>query len=315
MNPPAGRRALVLGAAGNIGSRLVPYLRAVGYEVLESDIRPGWREGYQIADMTHPLDLLPLFDWKPDVVFLCAALVGRIAGEQAGSLVLATNLGGMANVLLLCRRVGATCVYFSSSEIYGPECDPMDEAVSVPRPNNRYGLTKWLGEQLVEYEVRSHGLRAVTVRPCMIYDEHETPGDHRSAMIRFAASLARGRPIEVHRGAARSWLHVEDAVRAFEAASRLPWYTKLNIGHPDVVPMTRLAELIRRELGADASLVRACELPPRMTLVKRPTLMRQRDLLGFEPRIDLEEGVQRVCEVQRRLLALDGVPEPVETDL
>ena len=307
----------MLGAAGNIGSRLGPYLRAVGYEVLESDHRPGWREGYQVADMTHPLDLLPLFDWKPDVVFLCAALVGRMAGEQAGSLVIATNLGGLSNVLQLCRRVGATCVYFSSSEVYGPQCDPMDEVLSVPRPNNRYGLTKWLGEQLIEYEVRSHGLRAVTVRPCMVYDEHETLGDHRSAMIRFAASLARGRPIEVHRGAARSWLHVEDAVRAFEAASRLRAYTPLNIGHPDIVPMTDLAEMIRRGLGADPSLVQVGELPPRMTLVKRPTLTRQRELLGFEPRIGLEAGVERVCAVQRQLRALEAgtLPEPVERDL
>ena len=97
----------------------------------------------------------------------------------------------------------------------------MDEGISNPRPNNRYGLSKLLGEQLVEYEVRTHGLEAVVLRPFMMYDENEDLGDHRSAMIRFSSELALGRPIEVHRGSGRSWLHVTDAVRAIEAAARL----------------------------------------------------------------------------------------------
>ena len=122
----------------------------------------------------------------------------------------------------------------------------MDEVHSIPRPNNRYALTKWLGEQLVEYEVRASGLRAVTLRPCMVYDENETVGEHRSAMIRFASNLARGRPIEVHRGSARSWLHVSDAVRAIEAAARVDEYSVINLGHPELVPMADLAEMIRQ---------------------------------------------------------------------
>jgi nucleoside-diphosphate-sugar epimerase len=223
--------------------------------------------------------------------------------EQAGSLAIATNLSGLNNVLQLCKRAEATCVYFSSSEVYGPDSGAMDDAVSHPRPNNRYGLSKWLGEQLVEYEVRTGHLRAVTLRPCMIYDETEDLGDHRSAMIRFAANLARGLPIEVHRGSARGWLHISDAVRAFEAASRVERFTTINIGHPDIAPIADLAEMIRMELEADPALVRMTTLPPQMTLVKHPILERQRKLLGFEPRVPLREGVRRVCAYQRRLVA------------
>ena len=79
----------------------------------------------------------------------------------------------------------------------------MDETLSDPKPNNRYGLSKLLGERLVEYEVQQHGLRAVTLRPFMMYDEHEELGDHRSAMIRFATNLAEGKEIEVHLGSER----------------------------------------------------------------------------------------------------------------
>lgn len=290
------KRALVLGSEGNVGTPLVAHLRREGYDVLESDLRAGWRDGYLMADINQPLDLLPAFDWRPDVVFLLSAMVSRVTCEQASGLAIATNLAGVNNVLQLCKRVDAMTVFFSTSEVYGPGCDPMDEALSHPRPNNRYGLSKLLGEQLVEYEARTYGLRAVSLRPFMIYDEDESLGAHRSAMIRFATDLAQGKPIEVHRGSARGWLHISDAVRAIEAASRVREYAVVNIGHPEIVPIAELAQRVRRALNASPDLVREVEIAPRMTLVKRPLLSRQRDLLGVVPQVSLEEGVNRVCQ-------------------
>jgi nucleoside-diphosphate-sugar epimerase len=305
------KKALVLGSEGNVGAPLVAHLRAQGVDVLESDIRAAWRDRYLMADIKEPIDLLPAFDWKPDIVFLLSAMVSRVTCEQASGLAISTNLSGINNVLQLCKRVDAMTVFFSTSEVYGPGCDPMDERLSHPQPNNRYGLSKLLGEQLVEYECRTHGLRAVSLRPFMIYDEDEDLGAHRSAMIRFASDLATGRPIEVHRGSARGWLHVSDALRAISAAARVPEYTVINIGHPDIVPIADLAESVRRELGADPSLVRTTEIAPRMTLVKRPTLDRQRDVLGVVPAVDLAEGVRRVCgRVRERLAAGERVHDP-----
>ena len=138
-------------------------------------------------------------------------MVSRVTCEQAPSLAVSTNLLGLQNVLEMCKRFNSKCIYFSTSEVYGPECEVMD-LLSDPKPNNRYGLSKLLGERLVEYEVQQHGLRAVTLRPFMMYDEHEELGDHRSAMIRFATNLAEGKEIEVHLGSERAWLHVSDAV-------------------------------------------------------------------------------------------------------
>lgn len=295
-------RALVIGSEGNIGSRLSVYLRADGYDVLEVDIRPGSRPGFVMADINHPIDLLPAFDWEPDVVFVLSAMVSRVTCEQASGLAVSTNLGGINNVLQLCKRVGAMTVFFSTSEVYGPDVEVMDEALADPWPNNRYGLSKLLGEKLVEYEVRTYGLRAVTLRPFMIYDEWEELGDHRSAMIRFASNLASGEPIEVHRGSARGWLHISDAVRAIEAAARAREYSVVNIGHPDVRPIEELAEMIRSELDAPAKLVRTIDLPERMTLTKRPSLDRQRVLLGVEPRVSLADGVALVCRTMRERL-------------
>lgn len=296
------KKALILGSEGNIGAALVVHLQKQGYDVLECDIKPGWRDHYLMADINHPIDLLPAFDWQPDVVFLLSAMVSRVTCEQASGLAIATNLAGINNVLQLCKRVDAMTVFFSTSEVYGPECDPMDESLSDPKPNNRYGLSKLLGEQLVEYEVRTHGLRAVSLRPFMIYDENEHMGDHRSAMIRFAGNLAQGKPIEVHNGSARGWLHVSDALRSIEAAAHTQDYTVINIGHPDIVPIATLAEMIRQELDVSPDLIHLKDLPDRMTLVKKPILTRQEKVLGITPQVSLKEGVQRVCQgIQQRI--------------
>jgi nucleoside-diphosphate-sugar epimerase len=290
------KRALVIGSEGNIGKPLVRRLREQSVEVLEVDIRPGWRDGYLVADINHPIDLLPAFDLEPDVVFLLSAMVSRVTCEQASSLAIATNLSGVNNVIQLTKRVGAKLVFFSTSEVSGPNLEFMDEAIPNPRPNNRYGLSKLLGESLVGYEVEHGGLRAVTLRPFMMYDEHEDLGDHRSAMIRFAFNLSRGLPIDVHEGSARGWLHASDAVRAIVASTALDEYSVINIGHPDVVPILDLAEMVRAELGASPDLIKVVPIPGQMTLVKRPNLERMTHLLGVRPQISLEEGVRRVVE-------------------
>lgn len=288
-------KVLVIGSEGNIGTPLVKHLRHKGHDIREVDIVQGWRPGYTVGDINHPLDLLPAFDWGPDVVILLSAMVSRVTCEQASSLALSTNLSGINNVLQLCKRSNSKVVFFSTSEIYGPECNPMDESISDPKPNNRYGLSKLLGEKLVEYEVQQYKLRAVTIRPFMMYDENEDFGDHRSAMIRFAYNLAHGLPIEVHRGSARSWLHVSDAVRAIEQSMYLDTYSVINIGHPEVTPMDVLARMICTKLGADFNLIKIVDVPERITAIKRPLLERQKKLLGIVPNVSLEEGATLVC--------------------
>ncbi len=290
------KKALVVGSEGNIGKPLVTYLTKLGWEVIEADIKPGWQSSYYVADINHPIDLLPAFDSKPDVVFLLSAMVSRVTCEQASSLAISTNLSGINNVIQLCKRTSSKLVFFSTSEVYGPDCDPMDETNSNPNPNNRYGLSKYLGEKLVEYEVRSHGLQAVTIRPFMMYDENEDFGDFRSAMIRFASDLATQRPIQVHKGSARGWLHVSDATNAIERAAHLDKYSVINIGHPKVESMISLAEMIRNNLDASKSLITEVDLPTRMTGIKNPTLERQSNLLKVHPQVDLEQGVKMVCE-------------------
>ena len=298
------KRVLLIGSEGNIGRPLAKYLSSQGYDVFEVDIRPGHRENYIVADINHPIDLLPAFDSRPDVVFLLSAMVSRMTCEQASSLAIATNIAGTNNILQLCLRTNAKLVFVSTSEVYGPDCDVMDEKMVDTAPNNRYGLSKLIGEKLVEYEVKNAGLKAVVLRPFMMYDEEEKFGNHRSAMVRFAGNLALNCPIYVHRGGERSWLHARDAVRAIEASAFVDEHQVINIGHPDFTTVEKLAEMIRLELDAPKKLIRLTNLPERMTLRKRPLLERQQQVLGIEPSISLEEGVERVCRrVSERIAA------------
>lgn len=292
------RRVVVTGAAGNIGRPLVAELRARGVHVLEVDHKPAWRDDYQTADIRNASDLIGILDYQPDVIFHLASMVSRVTCESAPSMAADVNLVGTQNIIELAVRSGARLVYFSTSEVYGNTRGYMRETAE-PRPNNRYGLTKLLGERLVEYEAMTHGLDAITLRPFMMYDAEEDTGDHRSAMIRFAENLADGRPIEVHAGSARGWLYVTDAVRAIIRAGELTdeEYLVVNIGNPHIVPMRVLAEMICDEVGASHDLIRTTMLPERMTLVKNPMLRRQEEILRVVPEVTLEEGVRRVCEM------------------
>lgn len=300
------KKALVIGSEGNIGKPLVKHLRAKGYEVLESDHKPAWRDNYVMADIEHPMDLLKAaLEFKPDVVYGLAAMVSRVTCEQAGTLAVAANMTGLQNMIEIAKTLNARFVYFSTSEVYGPEVDVMSET-GLAKPNNRYGLTKLLGESLVEHDVKYHNLNAITLRPFMMYDEDEDLGDHRSAMIRFATNLALGRPIEVHEGSSRAWLHVSDAVAAITAAGEYQGdYMVVNIGNPDIHPIADLAEMIRVRLGASKDLVKVVPFPGQMTAQKKPTLDRMMKTLGVVPKVTLEEGVDRLCARIKQRIA-DG---------
>jgi nucleoside-diphosphate-sugar epimerase len=283
---------LVIGSEGNVGRPLVARLQQE-HDVWCADREPGSRENYTVTDLLNPLDLVGTFrEFRPDVVYLLAAMVSRVTCEASPALAYGTNLAGVGAIAVMCRMYGAKLIFVSSSEVYGPDV-PMRED-ETPRPNNRYGLTKWLGEQIVNYE-RSQGLAAVIVRPTMLYSEDETAGDHRSAMIRFAAHLAGGEAIQVHEGTARAWMHMDDGVEALARCAALEDGT-LNIGHPELVHTSCLAEMIAEQLGAARSLISLVPQPAGMTPIKAPNLDRQRDWLGFEPSVGIDEGVARVCE-------------------
>lgn len=290
-------KVLVIGSEGNIGRPLVKHLVACGHKVLCADIQNKYCKGYLQTDIVHPNDLYPLVvKEKPEVIYNLAAMVSRVTCEASPHMTIDRNLGGTNNVIQLAKLVGAKIIVFSTSEVYGNQGGIQSEESTAMKPNNRYALSKLLCEELTKYEVEYCGLKAVIVRPFMFYHEGEDIGSHRSAMIRFAYDLFSRNTIDVHKGSRRSWLHMDDAVVALEKAMHLDIFSIINIAHPDIIETETLARMFCEIYGIEYhKYVHEIPLPPQMTLEKIPDIRRQKELLDFEPKIPVKEGVKRVA--------------------
>ncbi len=289
-------RILITGSEGNIGVHLVRQLREDGHDVRRADLLPAWHDEYIQTNIVFPNDLLPVFQsFQPEVVFHLAAMVSRVTCEASPHMAVDTNLSGTNNIAQMCKIFGAKLIYFSTSEVYGNLSGEMREDMRDLQPTNRYGLTKYMGEMLLDYEHREYGMDVVVLRPFMFYHEDETRGSHRSAMIRFAENLAQRERITVHQDSKRGWLHMDDAVRAIAQCVHLSGWHVINIGHPDIIETEWMARYMGELLGINVETYwDLLPLPKQMTLEKYPNLERQRELLTFEPRVDIKTGIRRV---------------------
>jgi nucleoside-diphosphate-sugar epimerase len=290
-------KILVVGSEGNIGRHLVKHLEVCGHEVLCADIKNAYRPGFTQVDIVNPGELYPVvIKEKPEVIYNLAAMVSRVTCESSPHMAIDRNLSGVNNMIQLSKLVEAKLIAFSTSEVYGNQESVMSELITIPRPNNRYGLTKLLSEELIKYEVHNHGLKAVIVRPFMFYHEDEDTGDHRSMMSRFAHDLYARKQVEVHVGSSRGWLHMDDAVVALERAAYLDGFHTINIANPKITYTTDMAQWFCDIYGINyADYVIEKELPERMTLHKLPDVRLQWNLLSFIPTISTREGVERIA--------------------
>jgi nucleoside-diphosphate-sugar epimerase len=295
-------KVLILGSEGNVGKELVPYLKKY-HKVFRVDIIQSFADDYMIADIKNSGELGVVFKkFRPEVVFNLAAMVSRITCEKSKCLTVETNLTGVMNVINLCKMYKSKLIYFSTSEVYGNQDGYLKEDIQC-HPNNFYGLTKYLGEELVNYE-RTEGLNAIIVRPFMFYSELENFGVNRSAMIRFAENLYRKEKIEVHTGAMRSWLHMIDAVVILEKLMTVNEVMPINIGHPKLYGMDEMAYYMCKVLNISyKEYVVENALPEKMTLIKRPYLYLQELHTKYTPQIDLFKGIDRVLEETKKRLS------------
>ena len=316
---------LVTGGAGFIGSHLVDRLLGDGTDVTVMDDLSTGAERNLTAAAQAPnfrfvngsiLDggLVDGLVADVQLVFHLAAAVGvrRIIEDPLASM--ATNVNGTEHVLASAHRYGARVLLASTSEIYGRSRQlPFREAgerllgaTSIHRWS--YATAKALDEHLA-FAYAERGLKVSIVRYFNSYGPRVDQNGYGSVVARFIWQALNGLPITVHGDGkqSRCFTYVSDTVdwtvRAATNDNALNGV--FNLGNPHEVTILDLAIEVRRLAGSsseirfepyDSAYPSGFEDPPRRV----PDVTRAQTLLGFEPRVDLAEGLMRTLEWCRR---------------
>ena len=301
MQSLAGRRVLVTGAAGFLGSHLVSRLIDVGAEVCVLD-QPNARRWSLLdrADLACRVraDVRSLADatldhllGDIDAIFHLAAV--GVTGEVTDVRQVVTgNIDGTLAVLLTAQRLRSRLVYCGSCFEYGSGSRWAEDA--LPAPTTEYGAAKAAGWMLANAFARRTGIEVVSLRPFTMYGPMEPPGRLVPSVVRHALA---GRPIDLTPGdQLRDFVFVDDAVEAFIAAAT----TDEAIGGTFNVctgAAVSVREVVTRVLAATNSVSEArfgaLSYRPTELAILSGDPTRAEQVLGFRARVSLEDGLAK----------------------
>lgn len=299
-------RAVVTGGAGFLGSHLCERLLADGMEVIALD---NFCTGHA-ANVAHLMELGPFRLIRADVtefihiagpvdyVLNFASPASPIDYLQLPIETLKVGSIGTLHTLGLAKEKGARYLVASTSEAYGdPQIHPQPESywghVNPVGPRGVYDEAKRFGEALTMAYRRAHRVDTAIVRIFNTHGPRMRPEDGR-AIPTFIRQALDGSPITVAGDGTqtRSIQYVDDLV---EGCMRMlhSWHTgPVNIGNPQEITIGALAELIRDMTGS-ASPIRYIDRPEDDPTVRQPDITLARELLDWEPKVMLAEGLER----------------------
>jgi UDP-glucuronate decarboxylase len=309
-----GKRALVTGGAGFIGSHLCERLLADGYDVLCVDnfysstrhnvehLRDNPRFEILRHDVTFPLFV------EVDEIFHLACPASPIYYQRDPVQTTKTAVHGSINMLGLAKRTKARILLSSTSEVYGdPQVHPQSEDywgnVNPIGPRACYDEGKRAAETLFFDYRRQHDLPIKVVRIFNTYGPRMHPQDGR-VVSNFIMSALHGEPLTVYGDGSqtRSFCYVDDLVegliRMMDSAHEVTG--PINLGNPGEFTMEELADEVIRIVGVDPGRVRL-PLPQDDPVRRQPDITRARTILGWEPTIPLAAGLERTVEYFRSL--------------
>lgn len=297
-------KILVTGGAGFIGSHVADAYRAAGHDVAVVDMVTG-------ADRTprgvrcHRVDvaaeaLAAVFDEeRPDVVSHHAAQanVRRSLADPVEDA--RTNVLGTLRLLDLSVRHRVRQVIFASTAgaLYGePRTVPVREDDPI-LPTSPYGLHKYLGEQYMEYFRRMHGLNTTVLRYGNVYGPRQDPSTEAGVVAIFAeAMLARRRPVIFGDGTqVRDFVYVGDVADANVRVLGRTLPDPLHVGSGTGTSVNEIAQRLRALTGAAEEPEHGPAIPGEVYRIYLD-VRRIRDVLGWQPRVSLEEGLRRTVE-------------------
>jgi dTDP-glucose 4,6-dehydratase len=295
---------LVTGGAGFLGSHLCDALVARGDRVVCVDnLETGSLENvahlgapsftFSNHDMTRHFEL----DEDVDFVFHLASPASPIDYARLPLQTLKVGSHGTHNALGLAKFKRARFLLASTSEVYGdPLMHPQPETywgnVNPIGPRGVYDEAKRYAEALTMAYYRQQGVDTCIVRIFNTYGKRMRPHDGR-AIPTFVRQALAAEPITVFGNGTqtRSFCYVDDLVRGLIAVADSGQHLPVNLGNPDEFTLNELAETVIRITGSSSTIVHEA-LPIDDPQVRRPDITRARSL-GWQPTIDLEEGLRR----------------------
>jgi UDP-glucuronate decarboxylase len=310
------KRVLVTGGAGFLGSHLCERLLSDGHDVLCVDNyftgrkdniahligRPSFEALRH--DITFPLYV------EVDEIYNLACPASPVHYQFDPVQTTKTSVIGAINMLGLAKRVGATILQASTSEVYGdPTEHPQQEAyrgnVNPLGPRACYDEGKRCAETLFFDYQRQHHVAIKVARIFNTYGPRMHPNDGR-VVSNFIVQALTGDDIALYGDGTqtRAFCYVEDMIDGLVRlmASRHEFHGPINIGNPQEIQVKNLAERVLASTGSRSRLVYR-PLPKDDPLQRCPDIGLARQELGWNPTVNLDDGLRRTVDYFRRLLA------------
>ena len=309
-------RVVVTGGAGFIGSHLCDRFIADGSEVVCVDnLMTG-----SIANVSHLASEARFefseqnvsdgirVDGSVDAVLHFASPASPLDYLRLPIQTLKVGALGTHNALGLAKAKGARFLLASTSEVYGdPLVHPQTETywgnVNPVGPRGVYDEAKRFAEAITMAYHRTHGLETRIVRIFNTIGERMRPNDGR-AVPAFAMQALRGEPLTVFGDGSqtRSVGYVGDLVEGLVRLLESDYSDPVNIGNPQEVTVLELARMVARIAGRDDTEIVFMDRPEDDPMVRQPNIARAREVLGWEPKVPLEEALERTIAYFRATL-------------
>ncbi|MCB0341760.1 MAG: SDR family oxidoreductase [Pseudobdellovibrionaceae bacterium] len=309
------KRILVTGGAGFLGSHLCARLLQEGHEVICVDNFFTGRKANILGLLDHPLfevvrhDItFPLYI-EVDEIYNLACPASPIHYQTDPVQTTKTCVHGSINVLGLAKRLGAKIFQASTSEVYGdPDISPQNEDyrgnVNPIGPRACYDEGKRCAETLFFDYYNQHKLPIRVARIFNTYGPHMHPDDGR-VVSNFILQALRGESITIYGDGTqtRAFCYVDDLIEGFvrfmEYDGDLPG--PINLGNPHEMQVGELAQRILKMTGSKSELIFK-PLPQDDPKQRCPDITRAREKLGWEPKVSVDEGLERTIHYFRQLV-------------
>ncbi len=309
------KRILVTGGAGFLGSHLIDRLLGDGHEVLCVDnlftgtkrnidhLHANPRFEFMRHDITFPLYV------EVDEIYNLACPASPIHYQHDPVQTTKTSVIGAINMLGLAKRLKVKVFQASTSEVYGdPTVHPQPEEywgnVNPIGPRSCYDEGKRCAETLFFDYHRQHGLEIKVARIFNTYGPRMHHADGR-VVSNFVVQALRGEPLTIYGegGQTRSFCYVDDLVDGFVRlmGTGPEVIGPINLGNPNEFTIRELAEKTIAKVGGAASLTTE-PLPQDDPKQRKPDIARAKALLGWSPKVELDEGLDRTIAYFRELL-------------